>query len=205
MFGKCGQKCVIQLPELVHDIHEGRLQELLDSLCHHRTDTLVRLHAGNHLTEQGIELRQLEIPVGDLLHHRLLPGKGAAGIYKVYGVVGMTQVALIRISLFGLAALHRALPHHLTAVEEHPCLFIEKLRRGHLFKIAKVIQLLYKLMGDLLVLGRCIPKGRGTEKVKAYEIVIKGLLLGIVIALYIVTDRALKPRLTGLAVALSNG
>ena len=63
----------------------------------------------------------------------------------------MAQIALVGISLLGLAALDGAAADHLTAVEERAGLGIVELQRGALGDGALLVQALDNLGGNLVV------------------------------------------------------
>ena len=118
----------------------------------------------------------------------------------------MAQIALVGISLLGLAALDGAAADHLTAVEERAGLGIVELQRGALGDGALLVQALDNLGGHLVVdLGRRL-KARATVDVAADVVVVEGRGLAGVIGLDILADGLVVAFvLLELAVALHDG
>ena len=199
------RKLLVYLHIVIHNIDNRRFKELLDSLCNNRTHIVLLLHIRNHFLKQSVVIGQLEVPVHNVLHYGSFSCNGALGVDKVNGIVLMTQIALVRIALFRLTALNGAFSHHLSAVEEHSCLFVIELSGGYFFQVTHFIKLPDKCVGNLVMPLCSFSQTRCTEKVKAYVIIRKGFLLSLVIAAYIVLYIALEALLASLSVALGNG
>ena len=113
------------------------------------------------------------------------------GVDKVYRHILMSEVTLVRIALFGGAALNGTFSDDLSAVEESPRLFVIELCGGYLFKVTELIKPSYQSVGDLFMyLCRSSETGC-TEDIKAYIVILQGLFLRIVIFLYKIGDSPL--------------
>ena len=118
----------------------------------------------------------------------------------------MAQIALVGISLLGLAALDGASADDLATVEERAGLGIVELQRGALGDGALLVQALDNLGGHLVVDLRSRLKARAAVDVAADVVVVEGRGLAGVIGLDIFADGLVVAFvLLELAVALHDG
>ena len=118
----------------------------------------------------------------------------------------MTQVALIGISLLGLAALDGAAADDLATVEERAGLGIVELQRGALGDGAPLVQALDNLGGHLVVDLRSRLKARSAVDIAADVVVVEGRCLAGVIGLDVFAHGLVVALvLRELAVALHDG
>lgn len=205
MLSHLRSKLLVGVHVVVHYIDNRRLKEFLYSLCDNGTDIVLLLHFGSHFLEQIVIIGKLEVPVYNVLHNGSFTCQCALGVDKVDRIVLMTQIALICIALFGLAALNGALADDLPAVEEHSSLFVIELSGGYLFQMTHLIKLSDKSIGDLVVPLCGVAQSGSTEQVKADVIIIESFLLSVVISLNIVTDSSCEALFSaGFSVALGD-
>ena len=194
------------LAELVLDIELSRQQPLLHSLGDHGTNLRVLGELGGiglHKVEVG---RQVEVEVVYRAQLGHLAGELAFGRDELLGLKLVTQVALVGISLLGLAALDGAAADYLTAVEERAGLGIVELQRGALGDGALLVQALDNLGGHLVVNLRGRLKARAAVDIAADVVVVEGRGLAGVIGLDILGDGLVVALvLLELAVALHDG
>ena len=139
------------LAELVLNIELCRQQPLLHGLGDHGANLRVLGELGGvglHKVEVG---RQVEVEVVDRAQLGHLAGELALGCDELFGLKLVAQIALVGISLLGLAALDGAAADHLTAVEERAGLGVVELQRGALGDGALLVQALDNLGGNLVV------------------------------------------------------
>ena len=194
------------LAELVLNIELGRQQPLLHSLGDHGANLRVLGELGGiglHKVEVG---RQVEVEVVYRAQLGHLAGELALGRDELLGLKLVAQVALVGISLLGLAALDGAAADHLTAVEERAGLGIVELQRGALGDGALLVQALDNLGGHLVVNLRSRLKARAAVDITADVVVVEGRGLAGVIGLDILANGLVVALvLLELAVALHDG
>lgn len=103
------------------------------------------------LFQEGVERRQVEVPVLHRAHLGRNAGERGLRRDKVLRRVAVAQVALVGIGVLGLAALHGAMALHLAAVQERARLGVVELQRRALLQPAVLIQLLDERLADELV------------------------------------------------------
>ena len=194
------------LAELVLDVELGRQQPLLHGLGDHGANLRVLGELGGvglHKVEVG---RQVKVEVVDRAQLGHLAGELALGRDELLGLKLVAQIALVGISLLGLAALDGAAADHLTAVEERAGLGIVELQRGALGDGALLVQTLDNLGGHLVVNLRSRLKARAAVDVTADVVVVEGRGLAGVIGLDILANGLVVALvLLELAVALHDG
>ena len=194
------------LAKLVLDVELSRQQPLLHGLGDHGANLRVLGELGGvglHKVEVG---RQVEVEVVDRAQLGHLAGELALGCDELLGLKLVTQVALIGISLIGLAALDGAAADDLATVEERAGLGIVELQRGALGDGALLVQALDNLGGHLVVdLGRRL-KARAAVDVAADVVVVEGRCLAGVVGLDVFAHGLVVALvLRELAVALHDG
>ena len=194
------------ISELLLDVDDGRCEERLDLVDEHATRAA---HAGDLLDVRGdevVEARQLEVPVAHLAHLGRLARERGFGRDEVDRIILMAQVALVGVGLLGFAALHRATPDDLTAVEEGARLRIVELRRGELLEPAVIVEARDEGVGHLLLLDTGKPDAASLEDVEADVVGVERGLLRVVVHLHVVGDGPVEVAgLDELAVALVDG
>ncbi len=130
----------------------------------------------------------------------------ALGRDELLGLKLVTQVALVRISLLGLATLDGAVAHYLAAVEELAGGRVKELLGGELGELALLVQALDNLGGHALMDVHGGLKGAAGVQVAGHaEARQVGLLAVVVLADVIGDVLVVAIRLAALAVALHDG
>ena len=119
---------------VVHNVDNGRFEELADSFLYDLTDVILCIEHFHIIFEKRIILGEFEIPVCNVTEHGAKSRKCGAWVDEVHGHILMTEVALVCVALFGLAALNGAFADDLSAVEERADLFIVELRSCDLLR-----------------------------------------------------------------------
>ena len=130
----------ILLLKLTLDVDNRGLQKLLYGLPDHRADVLALFQHLYPVFQQFFVVPQLEIPVGDRAHGGLFACQGAYRVYEVLRHILVTQVALVRIALFGSTALNGTLADDLSAVKETARFLVIELHGAYLFQLTLFVQ-----------------------------------------------------------------
>ncbi len=200
-----GQAEVLVVVLVLHE-DDRRRQELGDGLGHHGA----HLGIGPQLVHIGAqevgEIRQVEVPVLHGAHLGLRARQRGHRTDKVHGRILMAQVALVGVSVLGLAALHRAAALHLAAVEERAGLGVVELQGGVELQVAVLVQARDELVGDHLVHVAGMPDARAIVDVELHLEGLERGLLTLVVGQHVIGDGSLElARLHQLAIALVDG
>ena len=144
------------------------------------------------LLQLRAEIGQVEIPVAHRTHLGHFPRKRGNGLDQVFRVELMTKVAFVRISFLGFAALHGTVAKYLAAVQERADFGVVELKGFHKGQMPVFMQTTQHAVRDQLMhLARTAYSAAFVDG-KIDVVRIERRLLGVVIALYVVTDRAFK-------------
>ena len=133
--------CQILVVQLIFDVRHRRAQKLANGLRDNSAHIGVSFKLIGVIAQILRERRQIEVPVFHGTHLRRGARKRGHRLKQVLRLILMPQVALIRVTLLGLAALNRAKANNLTAVQERFCLRIVELQRRGLLQPAVLVEL----------------------------------------------------------------
>ena len=104
----------------------------------------------------------------------------------------MTQFAFVRVSLLGFAALHGAMAEHLAAVQERADFGVVELKGLHKSQMPVFMQTAQHAVRDQLMHLARTAYAAALIDGKIDVVRIERRLLGVVVALHVIADRALE-------------
>ena len=126
------------------DVDDGRNQKFLDGFGNNGTNARIAFQGINVIANHVGQARQVEVPISHLAHFRHRARNRRNRLDKINRVVLVAQVAFIGIGFFAFAALHGAMPHHLTAIQEHAFLSVIELKGAFQMQESLFVKTLHK-------------------------------------------------------------
>ena len=174
------------------DVNDGRNKEFLNGFGNNGTNARIAFQSIDIITNYVGQARQVEVPITHLTHFRHRARNRGNRVDKINRVVLVAQVAFIGIGFFAFAALHRAMPHYLTAIQEHAFLSVIELKRALQMQESLFMKTLHKGGRNRAMDLATMAEATALVHIKANVVRIKRCLLAIVVATNIVFQGSLE-------------